>query len=51
MEKRHFFKASLEYVLMLQKVQERKKTEFVETVSLGSLFGVCCMLDHFFNGW
>ncbi|CAN8033021.1 unnamed protein product, partial [Ixodes persulcatus] len=32
MEKRHFFKASLEYVLMLQKVQERKKTEFVETI-------------------
>lgn len=32
MEKIHFFKASLEYVLLLQKVQERKKTEFVETI-------------------
>lgn len=32
MEKGHFFKASLEYVLLLQKVQERKKTEFVETI-------------------
>lgn len=32
MEKLHFFKASLEYVLLLQKVQERKKTEFVETI-------------------
>ncbi|XP_064482003.1 rho GTPase-activating protein Graf-like isoform X2 [Ornithodoros turicata] len=32
LEKRHFFKASLEYVLLLQKVQERKKTEFVETI-------------------
>lgn len=32
MEKIHFFRASLEYVLLLQKVQERKKTEFVETI-------------------
>lgn len=34
MEKRHFYQASLEYVFRLQEVQERKKFEFVETVSL-----------------
>lgn len=32
MEQRHFVQASLEYVLKLQEVQERKKFEFVETV-------------------
>lgn len=53
MEKRHFFKASLEYVLMLQKVQERKKTEFVETVSVDlPLFAHLWNLDPFdCNGW
>lgn len=34
MEQRHFIQASLEYVLKLQEVQERKKFEFVETVSV-----------------
>lgn len=34
MEQRHFVQASLEYILKLQEVQERKKFEFVETVSL-----------------
>lgn len=38
MEQRHFCQASLEYVFLLQEVQERKKFEFVETVS--SLFTV-----------
>jgi len=33
MEQRHFQQASLEYVCLLQQVQERKKFEFVETVS------------------
>jgi hypothetical protein len=34
MEQRHFVRASLEYVFLLQEVQERKKFEFVETVSI-----------------
>ena len=34
MERRHFHEASMQYVLLLQKVQERKKFEFVETVSV-----------------
>ena len=34
MAERHFCQASLEYVFLLQEVQERKKFEFVETVSL-----------------
>ena len=33
MEQRHFVHASLDYVFLLQEVQERKKFEFVETVS------------------
>jgi len=37
MEQRHFVRASLEYVFLLQEVQERKKFEFVETVSVCSL--------------
>lgn len=32
MEQRHFVQASLEYVFLLQEVQERKKFEFVETL-------------------
>ncbi len=34
MEKHYFCQASLDYVQLLQEVQERKKFEFVETVSL-----------------
>lgn len=34
MEQRFFAQASLEYVFLLQEVQERKKFEFVETVSI-----------------
>jgi hypothetical protein len=37
MEQRHFVRASLEYVFLLQEVQERKKFEFVETVSVYNL--------------
>ncbi|VVC40341.1 Arfaptin homology (AH) domain/BAR domain,PH domain-like,Pleckstrin homology domain,SH3 domain,Rho [Cinara cedri] len=37
MEQRHFCQASLEYVFLLQEVQERKKFEFVETM-LGFMF-------------
>lgn len=37
MEQRYFMKASLEYVLKLQEVQERKKFEFVETVNILNL--------------
>ena len=36
MERRFFVLASLDYVCMLQEVQERKKFEFVETVSTGA---------------
>jgi BAR domain of APPL family len=32
MEQRHFCQASLQYVCLLQQVQERKKFEFVEPV-------------------
>ena len=32
-ERRNFYESSMEYVLVLQEVQERKKFEFVETVS------------------
>lgn len=35
MAERHFSQASLEYVFLLQEVQERKKFEFVETVIIG----------------
>lgn len=38
MEQRHFVRASLEYVFLLQAVQERKKFEFVETL-LGFMYG------------
>ncbi|XP_077291446.1 GTPase regulator associated with FAK isoform X2 [Arctopsyche grandis] len=38
MAKRDFCQASLEYVFLLQEVQERKKFEFVETL-LGFMFG------------
>lgn len=34
MEQRHFVQASLEYILKLQEVHERKKFEFVETVCI-----------------
>lgn len=34
MEQRAFHKASMDYVFRLQEVQERKKFEFVETVSV-----------------
>ena len=37
LERRDFIRAGLEYVCLIQEVQERKKFEFVETVS--SLFG------------
>lgn len=37
MAERHFCQASLEYVFLLQEVQERKKFEFVETVSSPTL--------------
>lgn len=38
MAERHFFKASMEYVYLIQEVHERKKFEFVETL-LTYLFG------------
>nr|CAD7421882.1 unnamed protein product [Timema poppensis] len=38
MEHRHFVQASLQYVFLLQEVQERKKFEFVETL-LGFMYG------------
>lgn len=38
MEQRHFVQASLEYILKLQEVQERKKFEFVETI-LSFMYG------------
>ena len=36
MEGRHFYQASMQYVLLLQEVHERKKFEFVETVSIST---------------
>lgn len=47
MEQRHFCQASLEYVFLLQEVQERKKFEFVETVIL--LFIYICAKSPFFG--
>lgn len=44
MAERHFCQASLEYVFLLQEVQERKKFEFVETVSL--IFFVYILLNY-----
>lgn len=38
MEQRDFFRAGLEYVQLIQEVQERKKFEFVETL-LGFMYG------------
>lgn len=38
MAERHFSQASLEYVFLLQEVQERKKFEFVETVIVERLY-------------
>lgn len=38
MAERHFYQASMEYVFLLQEVQERKKFEFVETL-LSFMFG------------
>ncbi len=32
-----FYRASMQYVLLLQEVQERKKFEFVETVSIAAV--------------
>ena len=34
MEKKSFYESSMQYVLVLQEVQERKKFEFVETVRI-----------------
>ena len=34
MERRDFYQSSMRYVLKLQEVQERKKFEFVEIVSI-----------------
>ena len=38
LERRDFIRAGLEYVCLIQEVQERKKFEFVETVSFFSSF-------------
>ncbi len=40
MEQRHFCQASLNYVFLLQEVQECKKYEFVETVSIIIIYRV-----------
>ena len=40
MEQRDFIRAGLEYVCLIQEVQERKKFEFVETVSE---YVICCL--------
>lgn len=37
LEQRDFIRAGLEYVCLIQEVQERKKFEFVETVRKSSL--------------
>lgn len=48
MERRGFYQASMNYVLILQEVQERKKFEFVEVVSWW-----CCfiLLNYYFTVW
>ena len=38
LERRDFIRAGLEYVCLIQEVQERKKFEFVETVSTNTIF-------------
>ena len=38
LERRDFIRAGLEYVCLIQEVQERKKFEFVETVSTHTIF-------------
>lgn len=45
MAERHFSQASLEYVFLLQEVQERKKFEFVETVIKNSLTSIYAYVD------
>lgn len=45
MAERHFSQASLEYVFLLQEVQERKKFEFVETVMKKSLTSIYTYVD------
>lgn len=46
MAERHFSQASLEYVFLLQEVQERKKFEFVETVMKNSLTSIYAYVDY-----
>lgn len=45
MAERHFSQASLEYVFLLQEVQERKKFEFVETVMKNNLTSMCTYVN------
>ena len=45
MEQRDFARAALEYVCLIQEVQERKKFEFVETVSMND-FTNCVVLHQ-----
>jgi hypothetical protein len=50
MEQRDFIRAGLEYVYLIQEVQERKKFEFVETVRLNSnLLSHCCISKVFLS--
>lgn len=58
MAERHFCQASLEYVFLLQEVQERKKFEFVETVKIEFLieekiifFSTKLIYFFFFSYW
>ena len=46
MEQRDFIRAGLEYVCLIQEVQERKKFEFVETVSYSIPEGLPFMTSH-----
>mgnify|MGYP003303503253 CR=1 FL=1 len=45
MEQRDFIRAGLEYVCLIQEVQERKKFEFVETL-LGFMYGWLTFYHH-----
>ena len=48
MEQRDFARAALEYVCLIQEVQERKKFEFVETVSDATMQEPCVSVVYAF---
>ena len=49
LERRDFIRAGLEYVCLIQEVQERKKFEFVETVSVIPILSFVLQLVLYFK--